>query len=64
MPTESKARTCPRCGSRRVVPIEYGYPGTEAVRREGRREVFLGGCMPSPPAWHCWACEYDWPRSA
>ena len=36
---------CPNCGSRKVVPIVYGYPAEETVQRQFRDEVELGGCV-------------------
>ena len=37
-------RTCPECGSRRVVPIEYGMPGGDGIEASERGELVLGGC--------------------
>jgi len=36
---------CPKCGSRNVVPILYGYPTAESIHKAHRGELHLGGCM-------------------
>jgi len=36
--------TCPECGSKRVVPIEYGLPGPRGFEAAAQSEVVLGGC--------------------
>jgi len=62
-PRESLAAEpqCPKCGSTRVVQIQYGLPHftpelKEAVRRG---EVVLGGCVISAdsPKWACRDCK-------
>ena len=37
--------TCPKCGSRDVAPIVYGYPTEESMQRAHRGEIELGGCI-------------------
>ena len=36
---------CPLCGSERIRPRVYGYPGPELVEEAESGEVVLGGCM-------------------
>lgn len=54
-----KPRKCPACGEGKVVPIVYGYPGGEMIRKSGEGEITLGGCVISPedPSWQCLACD-------
>lgn len=52
---------CPRCGVGRVIPIVYGFPGSELIERARRGEVSLGGCVIMPGQPHiteCRVCHY------
>ncbi len=40
----SGADRCIRCGSL-LVPVAYGYPGTDLLDAAERGEVVLGGCL-------------------
>lgn len=53
---------CPRCRSRRVVPIAYGLPGDELMRAAQAGRIELGGCevCEDAPNWHCRACAHEW----
>jgi hypothetical protein len=52
--------SCPACRADTVVPIAYGFPGTEMLEASGRGEIALGGCEVSDdsPAWRCRACDH------
>jgi len=39
---------CPSCGSSNFIPIVYGKPSQEAIEKEKRGEIVLGGCIVSP----------------
>lgn len=55
-------RACPRCGSpEKLIPIEYGYPGTELIEAAERGDVLLGGCVVdvSNAEWHCSRCDLE-----
>ena len=39
---------CPSCGSSNFIPIVYGRPSQEAIEKEKRGEIVLGGCIVSP----------------
>jgi hypothetical protein len=53
---------CPKCGSRAVVPIIYGYPAPSLSRKAARGEVSLGGCciVDGMPDWSCRTCHNEW----
>lgn len=53
---ESGSR-CLSCGSK-LVPIVYGYPGSDLWRRSERGEVVLGGCLifAGQPTHQCGSC--------
>ena len=44
-------RLWPAFRSPRFVPIVYGFPNDEAMKKAEQGEVVLGGCMPSEPKW-------------
>jgi len=57
-------RTCPECGSTKVVEVVYGYPTDEASAAAASGGLILGGCMPEfdgpVPVWGCRACSHEW----
>ncbi len=59
---------CPRCGSKRVAEIIYGFvmidAGLEADLKAGK--THLGGCFVSDdnPQWCCAACGHHWGLTA
>jgi hypothetical protein len=61
-------KKCPRCGSQAVIPIVYGLPAPELVRKAEAGEVVLGGCEydPSYPIYACRDCGEQWnqPRAS
>jgi hypothetical protein len=54
-------KRCSRCEENGAVPIVYGLPGNELLQAANRREVAIGGCVPSPQEWACLSCGYSWP---
>lgn len=56
---------CPRCGSKKVARILYGYPMmTPEFRRDlDSGKVVLGGCIVSDTdsQWQCRECDAEWP---
>jgi hypothetical protein len=53
---------CPKCQSKEVVKIIYGYP-THKLFEEARAEkVKLGGCVISSdsPNYACKSCRHEW----
>ena len=50
---------CPTCGSRRAVPIVYGYPTSELFEEAERGDVRLGGCVigTESPDYECRDCQ-------
>jgi hypothetical protein len=56
--------SCPRCGSKKVLRIMYGYPSPEAERDAMAGKFILGGCCvePGQPDWYCKECDHSWPN--
>jgi hypothetical protein len=53
---------CPECGRRSVVPVIFGYPGSELADAYERGDVVLGGCVIAPgydPTVRCTACNWS-----
>jgi hypothetical protein len=52
---------CPRCNSKRIVPILYGEPTYEAITLAEKGELEIGGCVVSDddPKQHCTRCGKD-----
>ena len=61
MPRRTTSK-CPKCDSRNIVPIMFGYPGPGPVEDSVKGKVHLGGCIVDidNPKWHCNDCERDW----
>jgi hypothetical protein len=56
-------RTCPKCGSAKVLPIRYGLP---AFGSEPPGETYVdGGCFidEGSPQWACAQCQARWRES-
>lgn len=53
-----KTETCPRCGTD-MIPIVYGFPNADTIRKAERGEVHIGGCLVTPgkPRFHCPNCD-------
>ena len=65
MSSGSGTRSCPQCGSSRIVPILRGYPDEAAMRAAERGEAVLGGCIlmgdGTDPKWACGECGHELP---
>ncbi len=63
-PDRAKTPPCPRCGSRDVAAIAYGFPDPMMFDAASRGEIELGGCIISDdsPRWRCRSCESEWGR--
>lgn len=56
---------CPKCGSRSVVEILYGFPTEVQQEAASRGALALGGCMfeLGGPSFHCKQCGHSWPQN-
>jgi len=61
---EPKPEKCPRCGSKDIVIIHYGYPTPAAMEYIRKNKMAMGGCVirPDAPKWKCNACGHRWGR--
>ncbi len=59
---EGTMKICPKCKSKNVVSIVYGYPAKELFKEAEKGKVHLGGCCISnnDPQWYCKHCEKEW----
>lgn len=57
-----KPTQCPKCESKRVAPILYGFPAEDLSDAVKKGEVVLGGCCVSDndPEWACVDCDHRW----
>ncbi|WPX08760.1 hypothetical protein [Anaerocellum danielii] len=55
---------CPKCGSKNVLEILYGYPDYKAFEEAEKGNIILGGCCISDnsPDFHCKDCNYEWKK--
>ncbi len=59
---------CPKCNSRNIIPIIYGYPTHEMFEESDNGECILGGCCIVPyeesensfDQYHCKDCGFEW----
>jgi hypothetical protein len=53
---------CPACGSRRAVPIVYGFPASRLAEQAKQHRIALGGCTVTEgdPTHTCLHCEHHW----
>lgn len=56
--SQPKPEHCPSCGSERIVPVAYGFPGPGMSEDAARGKIILGGCIirEDNPAWGCRDC--------
>jgi len=54
------AKPCPRCGSKYILDIFWGYPASEVLAEANQGEIYLGGCMMGPQSQACAACHLWW----
>jgi len=61
MTRKTKKSKCPKCESKEVIPIAYGYPSGEMLEKADRDEVALGGCcvIEGQPEWYCKTCDHE-----
>ncbi len=54
--------SCPRCTGQEVLPIVYGLPSEEMLRKAERGVVALGGCTidRDSPFSVCTRCDHHW----
>jgi hypothetical protein len=52
---------CPKCRSRDIQRLEYGFPAEELSEDE-QEDYRLGGCMVREEQWHCGTCSFEWPQ--
>jgi hypothetical protein len=59
---------CPKCGSKKVARILYGFPvlSEELERKLDAGKIVLGGCtlFGDDPTWQCVDCEHRWGEEA
>ena len=61
-------KSCPKCKSKDIIPILYGYPDNEMFAASDRDECILGGCcialdenaQENLNKYHCKDCGYEW----
>ena len=60
--TKRRAQPCGVCGGTRIVPIQYGLPGSQMMEQAERGDIELGGCLvyPGQPERRCRACGATW----
>ena len=53
---------CPKCDSKDIVPISYGYPTHKIFEESNLGKVKLGGCVIEidGPKKHCNDCNHYW----
>ncbi len=62
VPFDNKPGKCPSCGSRKTVPIMYGYPSSDGIEEARQGKIELGGCIVTgdDPKEHCTECGHRW----
>lgn len=59
-----KCCICPKCKSKNIIPIMYGYPAPQAWEEVEKGNLKLGGCEVfvggGQPDLFCKDCEYEW----
>ena len=57
-----KINKCPRCGSKKVIPIIYGMLTEEYHLKAESGRIKAGGCCITnhSPNYYCKECEYEW----
>ena len=58
-----RANSCPKCHSKNVVPIVYGYPTEETIELIDQGKIVHGGDVIRAglsPKWHCMDCGNEW----
>lgn len=57
-----KRVACPKCQSKKSIPILYGEPTLKAIEEVEAGKYMLGGCCFSDqsPTRHCRDCGHEW----
>ena len=57
----SKRTPCPKCQSKKIVPIQYGEPSMETLDKSEAGKLVLGGCCVTEEStkWYCVDCEHE-----
>ena len=55
---KARKKFCPRCRSKNIIPIQYGFPSSEMVEQRKKGVVKTGGCVvgDDSPRWYCKDC--------
>ncbi len=53
---------CPKCGSRKTIPIVYGKATMWHLEMEIKDEIKIGDkeIKSDSPKWHCKKCKNEW----
>lgn len=56
-----RVKQCPACRTDNVIPIEYGIPDMEMIKKHEAGEIYLGGPddEDAKELWHCLNCELN-----
>jgi hypothetical protein len=57
----SKRTPCPKCQSKKIVPIQYGEPTMATLDKSAAGKLVLGGCCVTEEStkWYCMDCEHE-----
>ena len=57
-----KVPPCPKCKSKKTIPISYGMPSRDMLKEDKAGRLLLGGCVMNfdNPKWHCKKCGHAW----
>jgi len=58
----ARRTTCPKCGKRNSIPIQYGLPVLDMFKEAEAGKIKLGGCevTDNDPGRHCKDCGNEW----
>ena len=61
-PDPQRPRTCPKCGSKQVKRLLYGFVDVSMfLELNGKEPDFeLGGLNKRTADWHCPQCHHEW----
>ena len=56
-----KPKNCPKCQSKKIIPILYGMPTEKAVQDSDAGKLKIGGCCmdEGSPEWFCSSCTHE-----
>ena len=57
----SKRTPCPKCQSKKILPIQYGEPSMATLDNSEAGKLVLGGCCVTEEStkWYCVDCEHE-----